>query len=232
VNANPQFVDLGDTPPNFDTHPTSPAIGAGSTSLSCSVGWCDPHGTSPNSIYGSTDFLGNPRMKHSSIDMGAYQNTGSSMNNKLRVDLTATTGNLKSGQSTTLTTTVSAIPGGAGVPSGTVNYMLGSTLLATQTLLPTSATTSEASMPISASQLVRGANTITAVYSGNSIALCCSPTEPPGETQTSVPVYPSATSAPITVCREHGYRDGNERMTPDSGQRPCIAQAGEKRMPQ
>jgi hypothetical protein len=131
--------------------------------------------------------------------MGAYQNTGTSVENKLKVDLTATRDALGPGRSTTLTTTVSAIPGGAGVPSGTVTYMLGSTVLATQTLLPTSATTSEASMPISASQLVRGANTITAVYSGNSIAKCCSPTEPPGETQTPVPVYPSATSAPITV---------------------------------
>jgi len=208
VNRNPQFVDLGDTPSNFDIHPTSPAVGAGSTSLSCSVGWCDPHGSSPDSIYGSTDFLGNPRTRGSSIDIGAYQNTGTSVHNKLRVDLTATTDTLKPGHSTTLTTTVSAIPGGAGVPSGTVSYMLGSTLLATQTLLPTSATTSEASMPISASQLVKGANTITAVYSGNSIARCCSPTEPPGETQTPLPVYPSATSAPITVCREENHRDG------------------------
>jgi hypothetical protein len=219
VNRDPQFVDLGDTPSNFDTHPTSPTISAGSTSLSCSVGWCDPHGSSPNSIYGSTDFLGNRRTKGSSIDMGAYQNTGTSIHNKLRVDLTVAKDTLKPGRSTTLTTTVSAIPGGAGVPSGTVNYMLGSTLLATQTLLPTSATTSEASMPISASQLVKGANTITAVYSGNSIARCCSPTEPPGETQTPAPVYPSATSAPITVCREGDHRDGNEEMA----RRQCIA---------
>lgn len=125
VNGNPQFVDLGDTPPNFNIHPTSPAIGAGSTRLSCSVGWCDPHGSSPNSIYGSTDFLGNRRTKGSSIDIGAYQNTGTSIHNKLRVDLTAATDTLKPGRSTTLTTTVSAIPGGAGVPSGTVSYMLG-----------------------------------------------------------------------------------------------------------
>jgi hypothetical protein len=84
------------------------------------------------------------------------------------------------------------------VPSGTVDFMLGSNLLAKQTLLPTSATSSAASMPISASQLAQGANTITAVYSGNLIAPCCSPSEPPGG-GTAVPVYPSATSAPITV---------------------------------
>jgi hypothetical protein len=36
------------------------------------------------------------------------------------------------------------------------------------------------------------------VYSGNSIAPCCNPSEPPGG-GTPVPVYPSATSASITV---------------------------------
>jgi hypothetical protein len=35
LNTDPLFVDLGDRPPNFDTLPSSPAVGAGSTSLSC-----------------------------------------------------------------------------------------------------------------------------------------------------------------------------------------------------
>jgi hypothetical protein len=196
LSADPLFVDLGDTPPNFDTTPSSPAVGAGGTSLTCSVGWCDPNGSSPHSIYGSTDLLGDPRMTNGSIDIGAYQPTG--ISNTLTVNLTAETDILKPNQATTLSVAVSAIPGGAGVPSGTVDFMLGSNLLATQTLLPTSATTSAASMPISASQLAQGANTITAVYSGNSIAPCCSPSEPPGG-GIPVPVYPSATSAPITV---------------------------------
>jgi hypothetical protein len=196
LSADPLFVDLGDTPPNFDITPSSPAVGAGGTSLTCSVGWCDPNGSSPHSIYGSTDLLGDPRMTNGSIDIGAYQPTG--ISNTLTVNLTAETDILKPNQATTLSVAVSAIPGGAGVPSGTVDFMLGSNLLATQTLLPTSATTSAASMPISASQLAQGANTITAVYSGNSIAPCCSPSEPPGG-GIPVPVYPSATSAPITV---------------------------------
>jgi hypothetical protein len=58
--------------------------------------------------------------------------------------------------------------------------MLGSTALKAETLLPRSATESSASLPLSASELVSGANTLTAVYSGNS-------------------VYGSSTSAPITV---------------------------------
>jgi hypothetical protein len=195
-NANPLFVDLGAIPPNFDITASSPAINAGSTSLSCSVGWCDPNGSSPNSIYGSTDFIGNPRMNGSSIDIGAYQSSGSV--NSLTATLTSATYTLQPGQMTTLTATVSASPGGGGVPSGTVNFMLGSTLLETETLLPTSATESAASLPLSASQLAAGANTLTAVYSGNSIAPCCTKASPPGG-GTPVAVYGSATSAPITV---------------------------------
>ena len=192
-NTNPLFVDLGATPPNFDTIPSSPAIGAGSTSLSCKVGWCDPKGNSPDSIYGSADFLGNPRTNGSNIDIGAYENTGSAVANSLTVNLTAGTYTLQPGQSTTLAAAVSAIPGGGGVPSGTVNFMLGSTLLSTQTLLPTSASTSAVTLPLSASQLMQGANTLTAVYSGNAIAPCCPVSGPP------VTVYGSATSPPITV---------------------------------
>jgi len=193
LNTDPLFVDLGAAPPNFDTIPASPAVGAGGTGLSCSVGWCDPYGSSPDSIYGSTDFLGNPRTNGSSIDIGAYENTGVAAANSLTVDLTSGTHTLQPGQSTKLTVTVSAIPGGGGVPSGTVNFVLGSALLSTQTLMPASANTSEASLPLSASQLAPGANTLTAVYSGNSIAPCCPVSGPP------VAVYGSATSSPITV---------------------------------
>jgi hypothetical protein len=215
VNADPSFVNLGDTPPNFDTLPSSPAVGAGSTSLSCSVGWCDPNGSSPNSIYGSTDFLGNPRQRwhrhggsdflgnpprESNIDIGAYENTGAAVSNSLTVKLASRKHILRPGEATTLTVTVSAVPGGGGVPSGTVNYMLGSTALATQTLMPSSATTSAASMPLRASQLAPGANTLTAVYSGNSIAPCCSASgSGAGVSGPPVTVYESSASAPITV---------------------------------
>jgi hypothetical protein len=196
--TDPLFVALGDTPPNFDTFPASPAVDAGSTSLACSVGWCDPDGSSPNSIYGSADFLGNPRTKGSGteIDIGAYENTGAAIANSLTANLTSATYTLAPGQSTTLTVTVSAIPGGGGVPSGTVSFMIGSSLLATQTLMPTSANTSAASQPLNGSQLTQGANTLTAVYSGNSIAPCCPVSGPP------VTVYGSSTSAPITITLE------------------------------
>jgi hypothetical protein len=200
MNADPMFVDLAGTPPNFDTLPSSPAVGAGSTSLSCDVGWCDPNGSSPDSIYGSTDFLGNPRMRgaNNEIDIGAYQNTGVAKSNSLAVSLTAEKHALRPGQSTTLTVKVSAKPGGGGVPSGTVDFLLGSRLLKRQPLLPTSATDSAASLPLSASQLAPGANTLTAVYSGNSIALCCPVPGPP------VAVYGSSTSAPIMVIKNRG----------------------------
>jgi hypothetical protein len=76
--------------------------------------------------------------------------------------------------------------------------MSGGTLLETATLMPTGVNTTAATLPLSASQLAQGDNTLTAVYSGNSIKPCCTPSEPPGGTQTPVPWYPSATSEAIT----------------------------------
>jgi hypothetical protein len=176
LNANPLIVNLGSTPPDFDITAKSPAVNAGSTSLSCGVGWCNSN--SPHSIYGSTDFIGNPRLNGSNIDIGAYESAGKT--NSLTVTLTSGTYTLPPGRTTTLTATVSANPGDGGVPSGTVKFMLRSTLLGTETLVPANATESAASLPLSASELTDGANKLTAVYSGNS-------------------VYGSSTSMPITV---------------------------------
>jgi hypothetical protein len=66
-NANPLFDNASSTPPNLDIESNSPAIDSGSTSLTCSVGWCNG-----SSIYGSTDFAGNPRINGSEINIGAY----------------------------------------------------------------------------------------------------------------------------------------------------------------
>jgi len=193
LNTDPLFVNLEGTPPNFSTIPSSPTVGAGGTSLPCSVGWCDPNGTSPNSIYGSTDFLGNPRRRGSKIDIGAFENTGVEIANSLTVDLTSKKYILRPGQATTLTVMVSAIPGGGGVPSGTVEIMRGAHSLGIQPLRPVSATESVASLPLRASQLESGPNKLTAVYSGNAIASCCPKSGPP------VTVYGSSTAPPITV---------------------------------
>jgi Right handed beta helix region len=66
-NANPQFDAVGS---NFDLKAGSPAINAGSTSLTCSVGYCG----SSSSIYGSTDYAANPRINGSGqINIGAYE---------------------------------------------------------------------------------------------------------------------------------------------------------------
>ena len=193
LNTNPLFVNLEGTPPDFSTVPSSPSVSAGSTRLACSVGWCDPHGSSPNSIYGSTDFLGNPRTHGSKIDIGAFENTGVEIANSLTVDLTSKSYILRTGQATTLTVAVSAIPGGGGVPSGTVEIMRGSHLLGRQTLLPVNARESVASLPLRASELEHGDNKLTAVYSGNAIAPCCPVSGPP------VTVYGTSTAPPITV---------------------------------
>jgi hypothetical protein len=69
-NANPLFDNLGSTPPNLDVASDSPAVNAGSTNLTCSVGYCG----SATSIYGSTDYAGNPRVNGSGqINIGAYE---------------------------------------------------------------------------------------------------------------------------------------------------------------
>jgi hypothetical protein len=196
LNADPLFVDLRGVPPDFETIPSSPTVGAGSTNLPCTAGWCDPDGSSPNSIYGNTDFLGNPRMHGSKIDIGAYENTGVEVANSLTVSLSAGKYSLLPGQSTNLQVKVSAIPGGGGVPSGTVDFMRGSTLLRTRPLVPLSATESEANLPLLSSQLAEGANTLVAVYSGNAIAPCCPVSGPPA------PVYPGASSQPIIVTKK------------------------------
>ena len=197
-NSNPEFGSLASKPLNFDISAASPAVNNGGTSLSCSIGWCDPHGGSPNSIYGATDFLGHPRMSSGAINIGAYQVKGIA-SNTLTVKLTSRSSTLQPGGSTTLTATVTASPAGGGAPSGTVKFMKGSSLLSTQTLLPTGVNTTSASMPLSASQLATGANSLTAVYSGNTIGTnCCTAKYPPGAA-TQVAIYPSTTSAPITV---------------------------------
>jgi len=68
-NANPLFDNLTSTPPNLDLASGSPAIHAGSTSLTCSVGYCNGP-----TIYGSTDYAGNPRINGSGqINIGAYE---------------------------------------------------------------------------------------------------------------------------------------------------------------
>jgi hypothetical protein len=203
--VDPQVEGVNATPVDLDIAGSSRAANGGSTSLPCSVGWCDPGGTSPNSLFGATDYLGYPRTNGSNIAIGAYQVTGIA-SNATGATLSAGTYHLASGGSTTLAVTVATVPGGAGVPSGTVNFMLASTVLATEPLLPIGATASAASLPLSASQLAQGSNTLTAVYSGNSIALgCCSAASPPGG-GTQVPIYPAVTSPAITITC------GNERL--------------------
>jgi len=197
VNSNPQFINLSAMPPDFDINTSSPAYLTASTSLSCSVGWCDPNGDSPNSIYGATDLVGTAISSSGSINMGAFQATG--LNNAVTATLTAGRYTLQAGGSTPLTAVVKAAPPGAGVPSGTVSFYVDSTLLQTATLLPTGIGTSAVAIPLRASQLAIGSNSLYVVYSGNTIALgCCTASDRPGS-GTQVPVYPSETSSTITV---------------------------------
>jgi hypothetical protein len=68
-NANPLYGNLTSNPPNLDIASNSPAVNAGSTTLTCSAGYCNG-----SSIYGSTDYAGNPRINGTGqINMGAYE---------------------------------------------------------------------------------------------------------------------------------------------------------------
>jgi Protein of unknown function (DUF1565) len=69
-NANPLYINITSNPPNLDLQPGSPAINAGSTTLTCSVGFCG----GGSSIYGSVDYAGNPRINsNGQINIGAYE---------------------------------------------------------------------------------------------------------------------------------------------------------------
>src|SRR3984885_1526428 len=70
-------------------------------------------------------------------------------------------------QSTALTATVSGA-GNGGAPSGTVSFMLGANTIGTGNLSPNGPNGFVASVPLLASQLKLGANSIDAVYSGDS----------------------------------------------------------------
>jgi len=209
---NPDVGSIMTIPTDLDIAASSPAANAGGTTLSCNVGWCDPNGSSPHSIYGATDFLGNQRMRGSTINIGAYEVTGIA-SNSVSVSLTSSQSALRRGQSAILTATVSALPAGGGVPSGTVQFMQGSKVLGTQTALPIGVSASSASQPVSGSELVRGSNPIVAVYSGNTIAVgCCSKASPPGG-GVQVPIYPSATSPPLNLqCVSDGSNGEQPRV--------------------
>jgi sugar lactone lactonase YvrE len=82
------------------------------------------------------------------------------------VSLTSLDSGIYPNQSTPLTATVSVTGSGA-APGGSVNFMLGATSLGTGTLSPIDATDSAAMLTLNGSQLAVGANSITAVYSGD-----------------------------------------------------------------
>ena len=69
-NANPLYINVTTNPLNLDLQAGSPAINAGSTALTCSVGYCG----SSKSIYGYVDYAGNPRINgDGQINIGAYE---------------------------------------------------------------------------------------------------------------------------------------------------------------
>ncbi len=95
------------------------------------------------------------------------------------VALTSVEGNIYSNQSANLTATVS-VAGVGPAPTGSVNFMLGASLLGTAPLTPIDQANSTGTITVIASQLAPGPNSITATYSGDAN-------------------YAGSTAAPITV---------------------------------
>jgi len=83
------------------------------------------------------------------------------------VTVSSQSGSIGSNQSTTLTATVSVTGAGA-APTQTVNFMSGANLLGTGTLSPLDATDSTGTFVLNGSLLTPGANSITAIYGGDS----------------------------------------------------------------
>ncbi len=133
--------------------------------------------TSPPGLYAITISQGT---------LGAQNYTFSFVNGVLTVQqagstvtLTSVYSTLSPTQSTGLTAIVT-IAGGGGAPTGSVNFMLGTSLLGTGVLTATDGTDSTATMTLNGSQLQPGANNVTAVYSGDTD-------------------YTGSTSTPVTI---------------------------------
>jgi len=70
--------------------------------------------------------------------------------------------------------------GSGGAPTGTVTFMLGTTVLGTSGLTAVDANDAGATLPLSGAQLAPGSNSLTAAYSGDTN-------------------YPGSTSSVVTV---------------------------------
>ena len=167
IAADPQFVSPSTG--NYHLKSTSPAIDNGQNSVLQTIL------TLTGKAF-STDFDGNPRVQATNssaciIDMGAYEYPGTQGVCSTAETLQSSLNPSTFGQTITFTAQLSSA---SGIPTGTVQFTDGSTLLGTATVSGTGMAT------LSTSLLTIGSHTITATY------------QPTG-------IFPAATSALIQV---------------------------------
>ena len=155
IAADPQFTDPANH--NYTLKSTSPAIDHGQNSVLQTVK------NTYHQIW-SQDFAGNPRVADvtgngCNIDIGAYEYPSSRNDCGVSETLASSLNPAQGGQSVTFTAQLTAQSGsGDGTPTGLIEFLDGTTLLASQ------AVSSKGSAVFTTSALTVGAHTITANY--------------------------------------------------------------------
>jgi hypothetical protein len=151
VAADPQFVNAAAD--DYHLQSTSPAIDSGQNSALQTF-------QTTTGMNWAKDFGGNPRIQNGSgkgciIDMGAYEYQSTTNDCGVTETLTSSLNPATAGQSVTFTAQLSAT---SGIPTGSIQFFDGATLLSTQ------AVSNTGSASFSTSSLTVGSHTITANY--------------------------------------------------------------------
>jgi hypothetical protein len=148
ITSDPQFVSSSGN--NYQLEATSPAINAGQNSVLQTF-------QAMTGLSWTKDFNGTPRLQGTgcTIDMGAYEYPGTDSDCATSETLTSSLNPAMAGQTVTFTAQLSA---GSGTPTGSIQFLDGTTVLSTQTV------SGSGSASFSTTTLAIGTHAITANY--------------------------------------------------------------------